>query len=48
MMKAFCKCMGLAVLAAAMFAACTVEELPVDEPVIEEPTKRGFRVRLVL
>ena len=38
MMKAFCKCMGLAALAAAMFAACTVEELPVDDPVIEEPT----------
>jgi len=38
MMKAFCKCLGLAALAAAMFAACTVEELPVDDPVIEEPT----------
>ena len=37
MMKAFCKCMGLAVLAAAMFAACTMEELPVDESIIEEP-----------
>ena len=37
MIKAFCKCMGLAVLAAAMFAACTMEELPVDESIIEEP-----------
>lgn len=48
MMKAFCKCMGLAVLAAAMFAACTVEELPVDEPVIEEPVTEPTSIHVTV
>lgn len=48
MMKAFCKCMCLAVLAAAMFAACTVEELPVDEPVIEEPVTEPTSIHVTV
>lgn len=48
MMKAFCKCMGLAVLAAAMFAACTVEELPVDDPVIEEPVTEPTSIHVTV
>lgn len=47
-MKAFCKCMCLAVLAAAMFAACTVEELPVDEPVIEEPVTEPTSIHVTV
>lgn len=47
-MKAFCKCMCLAVLAAAMFAACTVEELPVDDPVIEEPVTEPTSIHVTV
>lgn len=48
MMKAFCKCMCLAVLAAAIFAACTVEELPVDDPVIEEPVTEPTSIHVTV
>ncbi len=48
MMKAFCKCMCLAALAAAMFAACTVEELPVDDPVIEEPVTEPTSIHVTV